>query len=260
MFEAENRNERAVLFIVAVVGMLYCSTLIGFVVENVVVRMDHLRRGHYPVVVSGHHLILGWNQVILEVVRELSLSMAIRGGGRIVILANKPKEEMDVAIRGIRRSLRGITIVTRQGDPSLTHHVELVRPWTAKSLILLAPNSNNATASDSKVTRILLSLRGLERKLQGHVVAELSDPDHAPIAEMVAGALDFEALVMHEVMSRFMVQSLYEPGLTGVWTSLLGFAGSEIYLKSWKQLDGMSFGNVLTMFASAVPIGVLRST
>lgn len=47
---------------------------------------------------------------------------------------------------------------------------------TARSIIVLA-EATNADLSDTRVLRVLLSLRGVP-KLDGHVVAEISDLDN----------------------------------------------------------------------------------
>jgi hypothetical protein len=96
--------------------------------------------------------------------------------------------------------------------------------------------------------RVLLSLRGLKRPVKGHIVTEMRDADDVGVVEMVGGE-QVVPMVMHDIVGgipapnscvadpqlvatgRLMIQSMFEPGLAAVWAKLLGFEGSEFYLR-----------------------------
>lgn len=92
----------------------------------------------------------------------------------------------------------------------------------------------------------------------GHIITEVRDADDVAVIEMVGGN-QVIPMVMHDIVGRLIVQSVFEPGLAGVWASLLGFRGSEFYLRHWPELVGCRFGDALFMFETATPIGILRA-
>ena len=49
----------------------------------------------WQVLERGHTLILGWSDKLLPIVKQLAISRAASGGGTVVILAERDKEEMD---------------------------------------------------------------------------------------------------------------------------------------------------------------------
>ena len=56
-----------------------------------------------------------------------------------------------------------------------------------------------------------------------------------------------------------MIQSMFEPGLSQVWASILGFEGAEFYLQHHPSLDNHTFEEACYSFEAATVIGVLRS-
>ena len=89
-------------------------------------------------------------------------------------------------------------IICRKGDPQLHSELSRVRAWTAKSIIIIA-NQGNAEQADTNTVRVLLSLRGLQTKLKGHIVTEIRDVDVVPVTEMIGGE-KVEPIVMHDII------------------------------------------------------------
>jgi hypothetical protein len=71
-----------------------------------------LKKGKSRVIEEGHHLILGWNDKLLPLIHELAVANESEGGGVIVILAEKDKEEMEEEISSVfdEKALLGMSI------------------------------------------------------------------------------------------------------------------------------------------------------
>jgi ion channel POLLUX/CASTOR len=128
----------------------------------------------------------------------------------------------------------------------------------ARSIIALSPDGLEPDAADSRMVRQVLSLQKIKQMgdgLSGHIVVELQDVDNKALVQMV-GKGDVEVIVSHDLIGRMMLLSARSPWLATVLDDLMGFDGSEFYLKNWPELVGKPFGSVLYRFDSAVPVGV----
>ena len=108
------------------------------------------------------------------------------------------------------------------------------------------------------VLKVLLALRKLAARPDLHLVAELLDERTEPVARMVAG--DAAALVLTgPLVSRLLVQTGRQPGLSDVYGELLDFAGSEIYLTSEPRLAGERFRDAVHRYGSSTLLGVVTA-
>ena len=79
-------------------------------------QMDQMRKGRSEVQESDHTLILGWSDKLYGLITELANANESIGGGAIVVLAERDKEEMEHDIRGQNIDLRGSRIICRTGE------------------------------------------------------------------------------------------------------------------------------------------------
>jgi len=70
------------------------------------------------------------------------------------------------------------------------------------------------------------------------------------------GVNKVEAFVSHDFIGRLMIQCARQPGLASVLDTLLGFEGSEFYLKNWPALTGQTFEHALFSFKDAAIVGI----
>lgn len=257
--------ERVVAVIISIGGMLVTALMLGIVSDAIGEKMDDLRKGNSDVLESGHTLILGWNDKLLPIIKQIALANVSGGGGTIVVLADRDKEEMDLEVRrflaqelppasfphGSRSS-----VICRRGSSILMKDLKTVSVRTARSIIVLT-ESDDADASDAQALRIVLSLAGLREKdqLLGHVVVEVSDLNNEPLVALLGGD-HVETVVSEDVIGRLMLQCARAPGLAFVYDDLLGFEGCEFYVRKWPELVGRKFGDVVRMFPDAVPCGI----
>ena len=120
-------------------GIVNLSILIALVTTRLLERMDALRKGRSRVIEDGHTLILGWEpQRVSEIVRELAIANESKDSPAVVILADKPKEEMDDFLDLVLPDTKNTRVITRSGSTSAAHNIRVVSIETCRSVIVLA--------------------------------------------------------------------------------------------------------------------------
>lgn len=249
-------DQRIIGSLITLGGIIFFASILGLTVDIVREKMDSLRQGKSKIVEKNHTLILGWTEKTVHIIEELCKANESEGGGVVAVLAPVTKEQMEVELQLQLpvKCRRGTRIVFRTGSPLVAGDLIKVSVHMARAIIILS-YTGNADQADSEVLRTLLSLRSLYNHLQGHVVAEVRDIDNEPLVKLVGGTA-VETMVSHDVIGRLMLMSVRQPGLAKVYEALLGFDGDEFYMSNWPELEGSHFGDVITCFNDAIPIGI----
>ncbi|XP_041010786.1 ion channel DMI1 isoform X1 [Juglans microcarpa x Juglans regia] len=235
-------------------GMLIFAMMLGLVSDAISEKVDSLRKGKSEVIERNHILILGWSDKLGSLLKQLAIANKSVGGGVVVVLAERDKEEMEMDIAKLEFDLMGTSVICRSGSPLILADLKKVSVSKARAIIVLA-SDENADQSDARALRVVLSLTGVKEGLRGHVVVEMSDLDNEPLVKLVGGEL-IETVVAHDVIGRLMIKCALQPGLAQVWEDILGFENAEFYIKRWPQLDGLHFGDALISFPDAIPCGI----
>ncbi|CAF2138323.1 unnamed protein product [Brassica napus] len=235
-------------------GMLIFATMLGLISDAISKMVDSLRKGKSEVLESNHILILGWSDKLGSLLKQLAIANKSIGGGVVVVLAERDKEEMENDIAKFEFDLMGTSVICRSGSALILADLKKVSVSNARAIIVLG-SDENADQSDARALRVVLSLTGVKEGLKGHVVVEMCDLDNEPLVKLVGGER-IETVVAHDVIGRLMIQCALQPGLAQIWEDILGFENAEFYIKKWPQLDGYRFEDVLLSFPNAIPCGV----
>merc|ERR1711871_1101411 len=141
------------------------------------------------------------------------------------------KEVMEQHLRAAKIDLKGTVVIFRQGNGAGLSGLQKVSAHTASSIIILSlqgDGQTNADDADSQSLRILLALRGLRfgSDGKGHVVVEVADVDNSSVLAIMGGEA-VELIVAHDFVSRVILQSSRQSGLSQVLSTVLGFDGNE---------------------------------
>ncbi|KAK8485036.1 hypothetical protein V6N12_014112 [Hibiscus sabdariffa] len=251
---SEGMGPRLVSVSISFGGMLIFAMMLGLVSDAISEKLDSLRKGRSEVVEQNHTLILGWSDKLGSLLNQLAIANESLGGGTVVVMAERDKEEMELDIAKMEFDFRGTSVICRSGSPLILADLKKVSVSKARAIVVLA-DDGNADQSDARALRTVLSLTGVKDGLRGHIVVELSDLDNEVLVKLVGGEL-VETVVAHDVIGRLMIQCARQPGLAQIWEDILGFENCEFYIKRWPQLDGMQFEDVLISFPDAIPCGV----
>ena len=249
------------VFLFATIGGLFIvSALIGVLNQGFGTMLDQLRRGKSVVVETNHTIILGWGPKVFTLLNELAEANQNQRGASVVILADRDKVEMDseiaVAMRGER-----LRVITRRGSTMSTDDLALVSLQTSKAVIVLAAEPDRDRGpheSDTVLLRTLLAVKKVAADHPLHIVAEVFDPRTEPIARMVAGD-NAALLVAAPLVSRLLVQTGRQSGLSIVYTELLDFGGCEIYVTKEPQLAGKTFREAAFAFGTSTLLGIFTT-
>lgn len=251
----DSGNEYIVIqLVVTFLGIFIFSAFIGILATAIDNRLHNLRKGRSLVLEKDHTLILGWSESIFTVISELSIANESERRPSIVILAHHDKVEMEDAIRERISDLRGTRVVCRTGDPIVPADLEMVNHRTARSVIVLSPETDDA---DAMVIKTLLSLtRSANRRPEPYnIVAEIQEASNLDAANLAGGE---ETVILDKglMVSRLIVQTSRQSGAAYVYQELLDFEGDEIYLREDASLVGKTYRDGLFAYENCTVIGL----
>lgn len=252
----EGWEYRAAMLVVTVGGLIVVASLIGIISSAFDSKIEDLRKGKSRVLESGHTLILGWSPKVLPIIHEICIANQSRRRPAIVVLADRDKVEMEDEIKAhVGRGFR-TRIIVRKGDPMDFGNLELGSPYTARSIILIAPE--NSESADSVVIKMALALTNNPRRgaKPMDIVGELQFTRNLEAAVLV-GRDEVSWIMAREFIARITVQTGRHGGLSSVYTELLGFDGDEIYLKEEPTLTGKTYFDAQLSFVNSCVIGLM---
>ncbi|MBF0290223.1 MAG: hypothetical protein HQM14_20600 [SAR324 cluster bacterium] len=264
----ENDEEASVLqkFIGAMTvfaGMIFFSSLVAFITTEFNERIAMLRKGRSIVLEKGHTVILGFNNRILEIVKELILSNEDEKKRlAVVILSEQDKELMDDFFHENISNTGTSRIVTRSGNISSLVSLRKLGLSHCKSVIVLNPakpsdNRKQQLNGDSLVLKTILSIASVTGDENAPViVCEFFEEKNRNLG---IGILPEKVVALQAdyIMAKILVQTSRNPGLAFVYDHLVGFEGNEIYFYPVPQQGiGMTFGAIKWNFNHSIVLGL----
>ncbi|MEQ1785188.1 MAG: hypothetical protein ABMA14_27915, partial [Hyphomonadaceae bacterium] len=249
----EGWGYRIVMLGVTLAGIFVVSALIGVLSSGLEGKIAELRKGRSRVLENGHTIILNWAPSIVDIISELAIANIGRKGSRVVILADRDKVEMEDEIAAKQPKLHGMRIVVRSGDPCALNDLAIVNTDAAKSIIVLAPDGDDPDAQVIKTVLAITNMPG-RRTEPYDIVVEIREAQNAELARTVGGN-EVQIVLADDLISRILVQSTRQSGLSAVFSELLGFDGSEVYTAKADAVIGMTFGEALGAFDRGTLIG-----
>ena len=250
------------------VGLILFSSMVAFITSVFEAKLEELRRGRSLVLESGHTLILGFGDRILEIIRELIEANESETDAAIVILAEDDKEYMDNLIRDNISEFMTTRVITRSGVVTNINNLKKVTAGKAKSIIIMNSAAswrpeNEKRLADALVLKSIMSIIAIsEGKEHPPIVCEIHSNRDQDLAENISEGT-VKALNEVSVLSKMIAQlALSRNGLSVVYSDMVGFDGNEFYFyqpeKGWG--GPLTFGESLNRFKSSTPIGIHDST
>lgn len=242
----------------ALLGIVFLSAVIAIMTTSIDSKLQDLRAGRSDVLEVDHTLILGWNDRITDVLRELIEANESTDAAAVVILADRDKPQMDEFLRLHVAHRASTRIITRSGVPTAAVDLEIVNPGAARSIIVLRGHeSGGATGAqeDIAVLKTIMSALMHTAGTDTPIVAEITDPDTREIAD----TLDRERVVLVDadsMLAKIIVQTSRTEGLSTVYNEVLSFRGAELYMSEHPEAVGQAFGRVGLHFVDGVPFGL----
>lgn len=247
----EGLGFRLVMLVVTLTGIFLAAAIIGLVSSSIDRRLDNLRRGKSIVVEEGHTLILGGGDKLAPIISELIEANSSERDRAIVVLTPDDTVDVSDSIRSTVPDFKTSRLVVRSGVPTKIPDLEQGNPSTAKSVIVLRPDS------DAQVVKTTLgALRCVDPSTPVSIVAELEDPETARALQQ-AGEGRVLTVTSSEVVALIGAQVARAPGLGAIYQELLDFDGDELYsVPVTEPWIGRSFGEALLASSRGTIIGV----
>lgn len=242
------------LFVTAM-GILVFSALISVISAGLDSKIEEARKGRSRVLESDHTIILNWSASVFDIISELVIANESRKNPRIVIMANKDKVEMEDEIADKVADLKNTQIICRSGDPTDLFDLSIVNPQACRSIIVVSPEGSDDP--DSQVIKTVLALTNDPKRREERylIAAELRDSENAEVARIVGGD-EVQLVLADDLISRIVVQSSRQAGLSAVYSELLDFDGCEIYTTELKDLVGKTYGEAIMGYRDSALIGL----
>ena len=248
---------RVLMLIVTIGGIFIVSILIGTITSGLEARLTELRKGRSRVIERRFTLILGWSSKVYSIIGELLIANENQKDPCIVILAERDKVEMEDDVRAKFPSTRNTRVICRSGNPLDLDDLAVVDPHSARSIVVLAPETENP---DIHVIKSVLAITNnpARKPAPYHIVAEIRDPKNLEAAALVGGQ---EAIYVQgeDLIARVTAQACRQSGLSVVYTELLDFDGAEIYFKHEPGLAGRSYREIIAAYEDSTVMGIMRA-
>ncbi|MGW2670732.1 CASTOR/POLLUX-related putative ion channel [Streptomyces sp. NPDC001272] len=256
----------------ALVALLFVSTLVSLITAGINYRVMSLRMGHSTVLETRHTVVLGWSDQVFPVIGELVAANANQRRSAIAVLAPQDKAWMEDEISTRVGDPGRTRIICRSGSTTIPVELARVSPRTAKAVLVLPPTGD---AGDGQVVKTLLALdaavseagsgsgsgseseSGSGSREGPVVVAAVRDSRHHVTAQLAAGPAG-HVLCVDDIVARLLVSTARQPGLSLLYAELLDFEGDEFYPVTAGDLVGRTFGEVLLSFATSSAVGLLH--
>lgn len=249
---------RAVMLFVTLGGIFIVSALIGVLNNAIQGQIERLRKGRSRVLETNHTVILGWSHQIFTILNELMIANENQPHARLVVLADMDKVQMEDAIRE-RVKVRGRTRpICRKGSPLDPNDLEIVSPHTAKSIIVLPPETSDPDADVIKTVMAITNSPN-RRPQPYNIVTQIRKAENLDILRIVGERDHLQIVFTEEIIARVMAQTSRQSGLSVVYTELLNFGGDEIYFKNETELTGKTYGEALLMYEDSSLLGLRKA-
>lgn len=240
---------------VTVFGILVAGTLIGVIAAGVEDRVESMRRGRSVVAESDHIVVLGDSRRLPILLYQLSLAKTVRGRGTIVVLAGRDPSELHEDVRRVSTARLGVRLVVRSGDPTRPADLEMTRLQDARTVIVLADDRGG----DARAIKTVMAAGAMLGDFGDlPIIVELSDPILGQGLAQAWGA-NVHPIVPTQAITRTASFALRDRGLGQVLTRLTDLEGSDLHVVAEPELIGLSFGEVVSRYANARPLGRMVS-
>ncbi|MEO8061690.1 MAG: potassium transporter TrkA [Pseudomonadota bacterium] len=248
---------RLLMLLVTIGGIFIVSILIGTITSGLETRLAELRKGRSRVIEQHFTLILGWSSKVYSIIGELLIANENQKKPCIVILSERDKIEMEDDIRAKFPNTKNTRIICRSGNPLDLDDLAVVDPHSARSIVVLAPETENP---DIHVIKSVLAITNNPARKQQpyHIVAEIREPRNLEAASLVGGK---EAIYVQgeDLIARVTAQTCRQSGLSVVYTELLDFDGAEIYFRHEPGLAGRTYRELISAYEDSTVMGIMTA-
>lgn len=242
------------MFLATLCGLFLTSVLIGIISTGVESKLRDLRKGRSVVQEQDHTVIIGFDNNVYTLLRELIEANANHKNSCIVILGEESNETMDEAIAAHIPNTGTTHIICRSGKLHELYSLERCSVETARSVIV---NLQNDAETVKTILALATYIKGKElRHPNLPFVVSLQDESYVESAE-IAGEGHTSRIFAQEAIARIIANTCRQHGLSQVLTELFNFSGNELYFEPTPAaLVGKTFREAMLCLPDAILTGL----
>ena len=233
----------------SIMGLVAFGILLSLIDHAVDSHIQALRRGETPVLERDHMLVLGWNQKIFSVLRQLA---CLEPGIKVVILAPLEIKDMQSELQSAGIQNESITIILRSGRPSNLFELDRVALNYARSIIIL---STDADDIDTIKMMVLLAAKSDWNGEMPKITAEIVHERNFELAK-IASRDKLRIISSAKVISKVIVQSIRNPGVSHIYNELFSIIGNSIHVQQIPECTDISIKDIAYRITDGIPIGI----
>ena len=238
--------------VTAIAGVLFTSVLIGIITSTIEEKIDNLKRGNSFVLEKGHIVVLGFYPGEYTLLNQLILAAAGKSAC-VVVAEDMEREEMEHNISENLDIPKNFRIVCRTVDITDPTSLEKCSVETCKTVIV-SPTDDMRTIKAVLAVSALLEEKGVPEISVNAIISK----DEYRFPPSIAEANNITTLQTNSILAKMIAHSCTQTGLSEAFREIFNFEGSEFYLVSLPEIDGMSFEELMVRVADAIPTGVFR--
>jgi hypothetical protein len=254
---------RVTTVIAGIAGVILFSALIAFITSSLDNLLYKFRKGRGAILEEGHTLILGWNNRVVDIIRELIIANESEKSACVVICSEMDKELMDDFIIKRLPDTKTTKVITTNGTPTNINDLKRISAIEAKSAIVLSSCSDSAPyeeriLSDTQCIKTIIALITLQNGVNKlPIITEILTEQKRNIVNFFDDD-KIIALDNWDIMGKLLVQTSLTSGLEMVYNEILSFDLNEVYYYQapWK---GITFGELPYHFEDGIPLGIYKS-
>ena len=236
-------------------GLFITSILIGIITAGVEDKLGELRKGTSVVQEDGHTVIIGFNNNVYDILRELIVANSNKNNACVVVLGEEPKEDMEDAIASHISENKTTRIIGRSGKLHETYALERCSVETAKSVIVNVDD-------DAKTMKVLLALSAYLKDKEllfpdMRFVTSMEDSQYVEAAN-IASEGRAEIIYAKDAIARIISNTCRQHGLSQVLSEIFSFDGNELYFEKISELTGKTFKEAVLSLSNAIAVGICK--
>lgn len=245
---------RLTMLSATLMGIFLVSSLVSILNQGFSTKIEELKKGRSLVLEHDHTVILGWSNKIFTIISELVIANENQSYSCIVVLADENVDTMKDEISRKVGKTGKTKVIYRQGNPRDPDDIIIANLNTAKSIIVMSPDDQK---SDSYVIKTIMAIvNNPNRKSEKYnIIAEIADEVNKDIARII-GKDEVTFVISNDVISKIVVQTSRQSGLSHIYYDLINYNGVELYILPVKNIAGHTFGEALYAFDDVTVIGI----
>lgn len=240
--------------IIAIIGLLFASVLIGIITSAIENKLSELRKGNSIILEKGHIVILGFTPGEYTLIQQLILAAA--GKKTCIVIAEEmERDEMeDYIYNNIPDIPENFRIVCRSIDVCDPMSIAKCSIETCRTVIV-------NPMDDMRTIKVVLAVSTLlqgEEMLGIRVNAIVSKNQYRMPASL-AEQYRITTIQTNDTLARMIAHSCTQKGLSDSFNEIFNYEGCEFYVTKVSESEGLSFEDLMYRLDDGVPVGIVKN-